>query len=188
VPALNCKRVPNGRDDQVACAPVDLTVSASVVQEVAGPAHSVPEEVELEVRGGRTGSQFQYTAAPPSVTPSTAGCTERSKTASWTLGPIRYSLQGITFGLTNTALNYTTECNLQDTTTNIRNETPVWRNCTRYSNVRATYPYDGIYTEVLYGGRGDVLGVNQTWYCDDAQQNQAYVRGQGFSGRAVLPC
>jgi len=167
--------VANGREDQVACAPIDLTVKASAVQAVTGPASSVPEETELDYRGGRIGSQFPYVAAPPSVTPSTAGCTDQSWSASWIIGRIRYSLQGITFRLTNTALNYTTECSLQDTTTNIRNETPVWRNCTRYSNLRATYPYDGIYTEVLYGGRGDVLGINQTWYCADTEQSRAYV-------------
>jgi hypothetical protein len=105
--------------------------------------------------------------------PNTAGCTERSRAASWMVGRISYRRQGVTFLLTNTALNYTTQCNVQDVTEDIRNEKPIWRNCTRYSNQHATYPYDGIYTEVLYGGAGDVLGVNQTWYCADEGKSQA---------------
>ncbi len=116
-------------------------------------------------------------SAPPAVTHSTASCAERSRSVSWELGRIVYNVfgQGISFPLTNKALNYTTRCSIQDLSDRIRYETPIWRNCSSYDSSRATYPYDGVYTEVLYGGLGDVVGVNQTWYCDDGGKNQAYV-------------
>ncbi len=105
---------------------------------------------------------------PPAVTPSTPGCAARSQDVSWDVGRISYNIygQGISFALTNKALNYTTRCVIQDLSDRIRYEAPIWRNCSRYNPARATYPYDNVFTEILYGGASDVLGVNQTWYCD----------------------
>ncbi len=80
-----------------------------------------------------------------------------------------YMTKTITFMLTNKALNYTTRCSIQDLSDQIRYSAPKWWNCTSFDSARATYPNDGIYSEFLYGGAADVVGVNQTWYCDDGK-------------------
>ncbi|KAH8897806.1 hypothetical protein GQ53DRAFT_818071 [Thozetella sp. PMI_491] len=169
---LSCLQVPNGRPDQVSCAPIDVNVKASSVQAVNSTANSEPTAAD-GAYPPRTTADERFISSPPTVLHDTPSCSQRSRSPSWTVGRVTYNLQGVRFMLTNTAINYTTQCNIQDFIDGVRHEAPRWRNCTRYSPNHVSYPNDGIYTEVLYGGAGDVLGVNQTWYCDDEDKTKA---------------
>ena len=42
-----------------------------------------------------------------------------------------------------------------------------WFNCTRFDANHVNYPQNEIFTRILYGGKKNTLGVNQTWYCAD---------------------
>jgi len=170
---MTCQQTPGGRQDQVSCKPIDINVKASTVLAVNGTASSVPEDEDAVFPPRGDGRAPPFQSVSPSISHDSPSCSARSQSASWSIGRILYTGQGIRFMLTNTALNYTTQCSIQDVTDRIRTETPIWRNCTRYSTIHATYPNDGIYTEVLYGGTGDILGINQTWYCDDDSKVQA---------------
>ncbi len=135
---LSCQQVSDGRADQVACKPIDITVKASAIRVVNGTAYSDG----LEEQGGdpyppsvpRSGAVQTYVSTPPSITPSSVSCKSRSMAVAWNISRVLYSGQGIRFLLTNQALNYTAQCNVQDVTNRIQYESPVWRNCTRYNN------------------------------------------------------
>jgi len=172
---LTCKPVPNGRPDQVSCEPINVTIAAYTVLGVTGPAHNVPKKSSPLPYTGLEESPWGYKTQGPSVTPGTAGCVERSRAATFIVDGIHDIVSpGILFLLTNTALNYTIQCKLQDSEGPRRYEAPFWRNCTRY-NTRwhSDYPDNGIYTEVLYGNNRDMLGLSQTWFCNDGKKGIA---------------
>ncbi len=169
---INCHPVPEGRPDQVACSPVDVTVKASNVSIAVPVSTDSPDEDPYDRPRDPVTSR---PSSKPQILHNTAGCSKASQSPSWTVTGFYHSDLGVRFSLTNNVLNYTTRCNLQDLTLgfgvrvdqNTGLSQNIWWNCSRYDNTHATYPYDGIYTEVLYGGLSNLLGINQTWYCDD---------------------
>lgn len=76
---------------------------------------------------------------------------------------------GISFTLTNTALSYSQRCSIRGISQSVegRLQTPEWFNCTRFDPLHVNYLANGIYTSLLFGGAKNILGINQTWYCDD---------------------
>jgi len=113
-------------------------------------------------------------ATKPKIQHNTTGCTQRSHSPSWTVTSFYPTVYGAGFTVTNNALNYTARCDLQDYSLNGADKPAnkmarsSWWNCSRNDDSHATYPYyDGVYTQVLIGGPQNLLGINQTWYCDD---------------------
>ncbi|KAK0639706.1 hypothetical protein B0T16DRAFT_463350 [Cercophora newfieldiana] len=188
---LTCKRIANGQPDQVTCEPFDIRIPASTVQVVTIPAHTVPKETKPPPDNSsddrvNPGVYRKPNTVPPSILPETAGCAERSRAATWIVDYIdRKDVTGIWFQVTNTALNYTADCEIGNNRA-LRSGysgQPLWQNCTDsgyFSKYHAYYPYFGVYTEILYyggnwvyEGGGDILGINQTWYCRDDKSDQA---------------
>jgi len=164
-----CQQVPDARPGVVSCSPTSLRIRASSLSVINASATYNPEgeDPDYYPRGRRPPPRpTNFVSSPPAIKPSSPTCKELSRSPSWKVGPVSYSFQGVRFLLTNQALNYTVQCDLRDFTDQILTVEPKWRNCTRYNNNRATYPYDGIYTEVYYGGASDVLGVKQKWHCE----------------------
>jgi len=79
------------------------------------------------------------------------------------------------FTLTNNALNYSQQCSMGDITSASEEKLGgrSWWNCTRFDPLHVNYPPFEIYTSILYGGDQNIVGVNQTWYCDDADASRA---------------
>lgn len=170
--------MPDGRTDQIACAPVDVTIKASNVSvnlqvEEEDPYEDSPFLVEgLPSRDG--GPSLNNAPAPdPAVKPDTAGCKKRSDAVTWTLSNLRHNEVGARLDITNNALNYTQRCNFYDLGTGFEAKLNAksWWNCTRVDNMHANWPPNGIFSSVLYGGDRNTFGVNQTWYCSDEDAN-----------------
>ncbi len=105
----------------------------------------------------------------PGVLPSTPGCSKMSLSPTFDISDFsRSAAGGISFKLKNSGLNYTQKCNVQiSQSTGQKLQAPSWWNCTRFDPLHVNYPANGIYTSILYGGPRNVLGINQTWYCND---------------------
>ncbi len=105
----------------------------------------------------------------PGVLHSTTGCSKMSQSPSFGISKFYWSEGGISFSLKNNALNYTQRCSISliSSSAEERLQNPTWWNCTRFDPMHSTYPASGIYTTLLYGGPKNILGINQTWYCDD---------------------
>ena len=176
---ISCKKVPEGRPDQVVCDPVDLTVKATNVSvnlpvEEENPYEDNPFLVEgLPSRdGGPTLNGGASTA--PAIKHDTAGCKKRSEAVTWTLSNLRHNEVGARFDITNNAINYTQRCNFYDIGTGFdeKLQAKSWWNCTRVDNMHANWPPNGVYTSILYGGDRNTFGVNQSWYCSDEDANK----------------
>ena len=111
----------------------------------------------------------------PGVVPSTPDCNELSRSPSFGISNFYWSAGAVSFILKNNALNYTQRCNLggaaQLSEQGLQNAS--WWNCTRFDPMHVNYPANGVYTNLLYGGSKNVLGVNQTWYCNDDNNTEA---------------
>ena len=170
---IKCTSIPDGRPDQISCAPVDATVGASKVTRGPAPPPSTEGATGYVPQGGGQNNR-QPATTKPDVKHDTPGCIKLSKSPSWIMSDFYNAGLGARFTITNQALNYTARCNLNDLSATSEGQLDErnWWNCSRYDSTHATYPYDGIYTEILYGGPQNVLGINQTWYCDDEDSSK----------------
>ncbi|KAH8881916.1 hypothetical protein GQ53DRAFT_832046 [Thozetella sp. PMI_491] len=160
---LKCSQVPDGRPDQISCSPIDITVKASNVSIAEHSSNGVDGEPQDDPYSGDGSSPFLPPVYPkPGVLPSAQGCSKMSRSPSFEVSDFTWSADRVAFTLMNSALNYTQRCTIRG-----RLESPTWLNCTRFDSMHANYPPHGIYTTLRYGGPKNVLGVNQTWYCDD---------------------
>lgn len=77
----------------------------------------------------------------------------------------------------NNALNYTQRCSISSISeaTELRLQNQEWWNCTQYDPMHVDYPSNQIFTSILYGGDKNILGINETWYCDDQDPSKPYV-------------
>ena len=176
---LACSAISGGRPDEVSCAPVDLTVKASSVS-LAVPNNYTDQETNLDPNndGAPYENPFLPKAPPkPNVLPSTPGCSKQSQNPIFSVTKFTYTGGGITFFLKNSALDYTQRCNIIAISQAVdeKLQKPSWWNCTRFDSMHANYPSEHIYTTILYGGSKNILGVNQTWYCDDEDASKPYV-------------
>ena len=153
---------------------MDATIKASIVTRGAPPPPSTEGAPGFVPQGNNNRGAA---TVKPDVKPGTPGCSKLSKTPSWVMSDFYNAGLGARFIITNQALNYTARCNLNDlsATSEGQLEERSWWNCSRYDTSRATYPYDGIYTEILYGGPQSVLGINQTWHCTDEDSSKPSV-------------
>lgn len=160
---LDCHPVPGGREDQVSCAPIDVSVKISNVS-VAAQKTDIDDQLQPQDDPYSDGASpfLPPVYSKPGVLPTTQGCSKMSLRPSFAVSDISWSDSRLTFNLMNTALNYTQKCNI-----NGRPSTLSWLNCTRFDPLHANYPASGIYTSLLYGGQKNILGINQTWYCAD---------------------
>jgi len=170
---MNCQPIQDGRPDQVTCAPVaSITIKASNVS-TAVVKNNTDDESAADPYGNQpVGNPFAVPfTTKPGVVHNTTGCSKASRNATWTVSKFTYSDYGVRFNLINNALNYSQSCSLGDITAlsesrlHSRSE---W-NCTRFDPNHVNYPMNGVYTTLIYGGPQNVLGINQTWYCDDEE-------------------
>ena len=173
IPAANvsCQQVPNGRPDQVVCNPFDATIKVQKFSTNDSHTAEEPlvEEPYISVDApGESPFLAPRPPADPQIKHNSPGCNKMSQKPSWTISDIRNVGARVRFTLRNNALNYTQNCNLQDSSSESEG---ALQNCTRYDTMHAYYPYNKVFTTILYGGNQNVLGVNQTWYCDDEDPN-----------------
>ena len=162
---LACTPVAGGRPDQVSCAPVDVTVAASNVT-LAVKKASESADHDSDTDSVPPANPFVSPVyGKPGVQPNTPGCGKLSQNTSFEVTNFLWSATGVTFSLTNNGLNYTQPCSLRVSDSR---STQSWWNCTSFDAGHASYPPYQVFTSVLYGGPQNVLGVNQTWYCNDA--------------------
>ncbi len=172
---VTCHRIPNARPDEVACAPVDVTIKASAVT-TGSSQSSIVEDPDSS--GGTPNNPFLVPpATKPGVQHNTPGCSKKSQSPSWNVSNFFYSPQGVTFTLKNNALDYVQGCSMFEVSSSIetRLQSQTLWNCTRPDPLHANYPLNRVYTSILWGGPTNVLGMNETWYCDDEDADKPWV-------------
>ncbi|KAL1864491.1 hypothetical protein VTK73DRAFT_5862 [Phialemonium thermophilum] len=195
IPDLTCSPIPHGRPDQMSCAPVDIIVKPANVSIVA-PTNGTEEE------DGSESDPYADTAPPvnpfnplvlptPAVQPSSPDCNRLSENPTFRVSNFYFSMGGVTFTLENTALNYTQMCNIAgapDQPVQDVLQTPAWWNCSYSDPNHVDYPPGGVYTTVLYGGPQNILGVNQSWYCDGEDASEAIIYSAYGEANFPLKC
>ena len=173
---LACSPIPGGRPDQVACLPIDTNIKASNVS-IAIPSDNTDDDPDDDpyANGAPLDNPFGPQFYPkPGVTPSTPSCSELSQSPSYKISNFFWSVGGVAFTLTNSALNYTQRCNIGGNGESPGQlQSPSWWNCTRFDSMHVNYPANEVYTSLLYGGKRNILGINQTWYCNDNGTTEA---------------